>query len=348
MIRRKTFIVGAGASAEFGLPTGTQLVEKIEHFCDLKADRFGQSQSGDKIMWGAFDILPHPEGQKWNPSGLAHVASKVRQNMGLAPSIDNFLDSKRGELGWSEVGKLAIARAILEEERKSKLWFDTSNSYNLPNFANLPPNWLRELFRILVAQKSNKEFCDALASCYFITFNYDRVIEHFFHQAIKSYFDLSNEAADEICKENLAVFHVYGDLGDVNCVGAAAFGRNGDRHYLVQAASRILTFTEGAKDQAQLQIAKTYIDKADVVAFVGFGFLPLNLRILAPSNGNHYSKRTVLGTTKGMSPSNLEIAKNIIPREWYGREHYSIDFEEVASSELIWRNSMFLSELDAR
>jgi hypothetical protein len=252
-----------------------------------------------------------------------------------------------GEQGWSEVGKLAIARAILEEEYKSKLWFDTSNSYNLPNFANLPPNWLRELFRILVAQKSNKEFRDALASCYFITFNYDRIIEQFFHQAIKSYFDLSNEAADEICKENLSVFHVYGDLGEVNCVNASTFGRNTDRYYLVQAASRILTFTEGAKDQAQLQIAKANIDKADVVAFVGFGFLPLNLRILAPSSGRYYSKRTVLGTTKGMSPSNLEIAKNIILREWYGRDHYSINFEEVASNELIWRNSMFLSELDA-
>ncbi|MCU9849789.1 hypothetical protein OEZ60_17465 [Defluviimonas sp. WL0024] len=348
MQRKTTFIVGAGASAEFKFPTGRKLVSEIEQICDLRTDDFGRPISGDGLLWRAFEILPQSDGKRWNPNGLARVATKVRQNMGLAPSIDNFLDSRRGQEGWSEVGKLAIARSILDAERSSELWFDFRHTNDGPSFARFPENWLTELFRILVTRKDKEDFCIALASCRFITFNYDRVIEQFFHQSIKSYFDLSDMEVDELCRTHLSVVHVYGGLGEVSCHKSRYFGRNDDAQYLVEAASKIKTFTEGVHDSEQIALAKDWIRDCKTLIFLGFSFLPLNIRILGPNKGDRYSKGRVLGTSFGMSADNLQIARNILRHEWYGGADYDLEFHEVGAGELIWRHSMFLSEADLR
>ncbi|MEZ5911556.1 MAG: hypothetical protein R3D84_04400 [Paracoccaceae bacterium] len=201
-------------------------------------------------------------------------------------------------------------------------------------------NWLTELFRILVARKDKEDFCDALASCKFITFNYDRVIEQFFHQSIKSYFGLSDKEVDDLCKDHLSVIHVYGWLGEVDCSKSLNFGNNDDVHYLVEAASRIKTFTEGVHDSEQISMARDWIRDCNNLIFLGFSFLPLNLRVLAPNRDEKYSKGRVLGTSPyGMSEDNLEIAKNILRHEWYGGMDYNLEFDEVAANELIWRHS---------
>lgn len=346
MFRLKTFIVGAGASAEFNLPTGRQLVSQIEDLCSFNVGDFGDVISGDVMMRRAFEILPKADGKRWNTSFLADVASKVRQNMGLAPSIDNFLESKRGIEGWSEVGKLAIARAILKEERASKLWFEDNNIRNLPSFAQFPQNWLTELFRILVAQKGKDEFCEALAACRFVTFNYDRVIQQFFHQAVRSYFGLDIEASDSLCRKCLNIVHVYGGLGEVSCHDARNFGQVDNVQYLVSAAGRIKTFTEGVDGIEKISIAREWISETNALIFVGFGFLPLNLQVLAPNKGSKYSKERVIGTVRNMPPDNLRIVRNLLRNEWFGGMDYTLEFEDVPASELIWRHSLYLSEAD--
>lgn len=346
MKRRKTFIVGAGASAEFGLPTGKDLVKKIETICNIEADDFGRYKSGDRVLWQAFSALPRHDGKRWNPGFLANVAKKIRQNMGLAPSIDNFLDTHQEKEGWVEVGKLAIARAVLEAESRTNLWFDSRNTYNQPSFARLPQNWLTEIFRILVTQKGEQDFCAALKSCRFITFNYDRVIEQFFHQATKSYFNISNQRADEICEDCLNIVHVYGSLGPVTCSDPSLFGTWNDAQYLAQASSLLKTFTEGVAQRSEIELAKSWLKETEVLCFLGFGFHPLNLRALAPEKHVSYSYVSQFGTIKGMPPANLEIALNQLRFEWYEGQDFSMPFEEVAASELIWRNSLFLSEAD--
>nr|WP_321254370.1 hypothetical protein [uncultured Ruegeria sp.] len=346
MKRKKTFVVGAGASAEFGLPTGGQLVNKIERICKISADDFGRFESGDRIFWNAFSQFPRSDGESWKPAFLADVASNIRQNMGLAPSIDNFLDTHQAKEGWAEVGKLAIARTILESEASSELWFDTNNSYNRPRFAQLPENWLTELFRVLVAQKGEQEFCAALSSCRFITFNYDSVIEQFFHQAIKSYFNVTSAKADEICAETLNIVHVYGSLGPVTCTDATSFGNWKEPNYVARASTHLKTFTEGVAEPKEILKAKRWLKDTDVLCFLGFGFLPLNLQALGTEIYDGYSHKDVFGTIKGIPPANLEIAFNVLRNEWYDGDYFPMPFEDVGANELIWRNSLFLSEAD--
>ena len=45
-----TFVVGAGASNEVGLPTGRELTTKIAKMLDIKFSDFGEQHSGDKVI----------------------------------------------------------------------------------------------------------------------------------------------------------------------------------------------------------------------------------------------------------------------------------------------------------
>ena len=347
MKRIKTFIVGAGASAELGFPTGKGLVEKIEEAARFDFSDDGRFESGDPTLYRAFELLPHPEKLRWNPSGLVDVASKIRQNMGLAPSIDYFLDSKKDLVGWSDVGKILIAKCILEAERSSRLYFDRNSSILSPSFADLPSNWLTELFKILAARPEINGFIEGLRSCRFITFNYDRTIEQFFHQAIKSYFQLDDVDADKLCKDSLNVVHIYGSLGEVTCSQPQSFGCSKDVNALVAGSQKIKTFTESIDEKNDVVRAQDWVRESDTVVFLGFGFLPLNLEVIFKGL-NFPSKCRVLGTSLGIPEENLSIAKSILAYNWKGLNPRWLKFESVKCSELIWNHASYLGELDVR
>lgn len=345
MKREKVFIIGAGASKEFELPTGVELVTQIEQLCNFQISHIGNITSGDNLLRRCFKRMESSNGDNLGSAHLVQVAERIRQNMGLAPSIDNFLGSHVDKEGWVEVGKLVIARAILKAERASKLWFEDNNIYNKPDFASLKENWLTELFKTLGAGRGVDDFSAALRSCKFITFNYDRVIEHFFHQAIKSYFDLDAEATDEICRENLKIVHVYGSLGEISCQNPRGFGNVDDVTYLLSSSKAIKVFTEGFLRDDDLKRARGWIQDANALIISGFGYLPLNLRVLAPTEGA-YSLHVRFMSAKGVSPHNLEIAESIMKREWYGGKDYLLNFHDLPAHEIIRQNSFYLSEYD--
>jgi hypothetical protein len=51
MFKTKTlFIVGAGASREFGLPTGAELKAQIAHLLDIRYEHGFSQESGDRLI----------------------------------------------------------------------------------------------------------------------------------------------------------------------------------------------------------------------------------------------------------------------------------------------------------
>ena len=125
MLNKKTvFIVGAGASCEAELPAGDKLKEHIATALDIRFDDWGQRQvSGDTvIMQCIWDQVTGPDGRRGDANPLRKKAIFIRDNVRFgAISIDNFIDAhkKDGEIEF--VGKLAIARSILQAEAKFKL-----------------------------------------------------------------------------------------------------------------------------------------------------------------------------------------------------------------------------------
>lgn len=92
-------------------------------------------------------------------------------------SIDNFIDSHRGNEAIALCGKLAIVRSIVEaEKKKSKLYVDQKNSHNKLRFADVENTWFNAFFQLLTENCDWSELPGRLAKVAIVTFNYDRCI----------------------------------------------------------------------------------------------------------------------------------------------------------------------------
>ena len=171
--RRNVFIVGAGASSEFGLPTGAGLLDAIRNSATFSYDSRERLMSGDDFLK---EVFIEAERTKTGKSGVDNQAyieasNKIAQNAPLAPSIDNFLHTRRGEPFLVEVGKLLIAYEILKAERASRLFVDPHSPPLRLDYSarhskdDLAPgkSWLAQLFKLLVSQRGYPDFKSAIS-----------------------------------------------------------------------------------------------------------------------------------------------------------------------------------------
>jgi hypothetical protein len=118
--------------------------------------------------------------------------------MPLAASIDNFVDAHRGDKQTELVGKVAIVRAIIAAEKQSKLWRDPTEGPDAE--VNLDPvrnTWFAAFWRVLCNGCTASEFAERAQSIAFISFNYDRCVEHFLYHAARAYYGMQPAAAAE-------------------------------------------------------------------------------------------------------------------------------------------------------
>jgi len=159
MIRTPTvFVLGAGASAEYGLPLGSDLVQLI-------VDAVGETG----VLRKPLSICGVLE------SKLEIFAEKLhRANL---VSIDAFLEKNSPE--FVGIGKLCIGLSILfrEQDAKRKL-------------LESPPSdhWLKYVWNIMRAETNAASFSEN--KVIFVTFNYDRLVEHYFDGVLTHAFHL--------------------------------------------------------------------------------------------------------------------------------------------------------------
>jgi hypothetical protein len=302
--RRNVIIVGAGASKEYGLPTGAELAQTIAKISDIRFDDHGaRLASGNHQIVSTLRSLVASLGTgSRNINPHLHAAWRIRDNMSLAPSIDNFLDTHRHDPLLVEFGKIAICHAIQVAESSSSLHVDSNQRYPTIDFNALKNTWLEQLFKLLVAQRTFDDFLVALSQITFVSFNYDRCIHQFFYFACTSYFDLGQEAQRKLLS-TLKVLYPYGTIGQFVASGPNTnFGRVNYHEELVKSSRQIRTFTEGAESDL-LQEIRAEVASAEIVMFLGFGFLPLNMELLF--EGQRFRPIRVLGTGKGLSKDSI-------------------------------------------
>src|SRR6266853_1701782 len=146
MLSSKTvFIVGAGASSEAGLPVGSELKGIIARKLDLRFEHFSSPiGSGDLTIFEAL--------RRQYPNDINTYLGacwRVRDGIILAPSIDDFIDAHQEDETIAECGKLAIARSILEAERRSKLFYELRNIEDTVNFSSIKDTWYFGFFQLL-------------------------------------------------------------------------------------------------------------------------------------------------------------------------------------------------------
>ncbi|WP_425258463.1 hypothetical protein ACPOLB_23465 [Rubrivivax sp. RP6-9] len=304
-----TFVLGAGASFEVGMPTGYELKAKIESSLSFRLEDFRRLGGGDDQLRDALLQLSQRRGAEITPSDHLSAAKLIKTGMPQAPSIDNFIDSHRSNAKVAEVGKLAIASEILKAERASKLHVNPDRIHNRLNAGVVADTWFNAFFQLLTLNAQEKDLPERLKHVQVITFNYDRTLEHYLFHSIQNYYGCSPARAADILT-NLTVFHPYGKVGSLpwqNSGMAVPFG--GDMHSsaLIQVSTLLRTFTEGTSEsESQINTIRSAVFEAEILTFLGFAYHELNLELLfgaARDSPIRHSKQ-VYGTAMGISESN--------------------------------------------
>lgn len=330
MFNSKTlFIVGAGASKEAGLPTGAELKSRIASTIDIRfEDGFRQSR-GDHIVTEA--LRRHTASPQTNQRGdinpYLQAAWMVRDAMSQALSIDNFIDAHRDDEKIALVGKLGIVRCILQAERSSRIYFDHRQAEKL-QFGSLSDTWFSAFFQLATETVPKAEAMRAFENVSFITFNYDRCIEHFLVQALKNYYNFDDVAAQALVQQ-VPIIHPYGRVGCLPWQAGnsriAFGGHNHDRgDELLAVSAQVKTFTERIEDEAALQAMRRCVQEAETIVFLGFAYHPMNLALIAPEERSN-AKR-IFGTAKGMSDSDTKAVTADLPA-WLKRKPQHVEIE---------------------
>lgn len=321
MAKRTVYVIGAGASFEAGLPTGQELKMDIARRLNLNHYERDRAIRGESNIYQALKAATH--GGK---NGLFHSyiseCQHISENMPLAISIDNFLDSERDNDKLALCGKLAIISSILSAERGSKFYFDRVSSRKKLSFSELEGTWYLPFFRTLTEGCNAEEVKAILGSITLIIFNYDRCIEHFLMQAFMSYYRLSEDAAAELI-ECLEIIHPYGKVGsliwqDDSKDTSVEFGFDVLESKLIGHAKEIRTFTEGTSGIYKNKITAA-MEKAGRLIFLGFACHPLNMELLSRvgfEDGYMYESRidcfvTSLGSSKSDQESIMRAIQHM-------------------------------------
>jgi hypothetical protein len=317
VFRSKTlFIVGAGASQEAGLPTGIQLTRMIAEKLDIRYDAFSDPHSpktGDRAIASA--IVNYAKAKNSDPNLFLQRAWKIRDAMPQAISIDNFIDAHSSDPGVVLCGKLGITQAILESEQQSKLYFDERPGANATfDHTKVDGTWYLPFFKLLTENLRKEKVDTVFDNVSFITFNYDRCIEHYLYHALQNYYDISDQDTDTLMGK-LQVLHPYGVVGrlpwqDRN--SNVSFGGVSRNVNLLNLASQIKTFTEQIEDSQELWAIRSHVQHAGIIVYLGFAFHELNMKLLSSETASNVKR--VFGTAVGISDA--DIRDTIVESIW--------------------------------
>lgn len=305
-----TFVVGAGASSEYGLPVGDKLKKDI--VAALRPRSPGGNVQDQELYYAMVNLARADTDSPNNIQSYINAVDHISHSLVLSPSIDNFINSHQGDRRVEIVGKLGIAKCILDSERNSSLSLklernpDPYSPQIKPrlNFNDFADTWMVALFMILNQDCRFQNLKANLSKIALVIFNYDRCVEQFLFEAIKSFYRVGEaEAKDAL--STLHIYHPYGVIGSLPWQAGdhIPFGARSDSHVLERAAGNIKTFSESnAVNDSDTREIRGLIAGSKSLVFLGFGFIPLNMRLLQPASHHPNCKRnTVFATTYNVS-----------------------------------------------
>lgn len=298
MSAKHVFIVGAGASADFGLPVGKQLAAIIR---SRIVEDFAR---GDQRGLSA-EISRHVElGDE-----MYTAADRLAAALVLDRTIDQTLHVMRNVPRLVELGKFCIAYVIAQSERSSSLFALDSKTTDISALLTLRESWLHKLFDKIAGDEdySPDSIGRTFSNIAFITFNYDRCIEQYlFHALTKIVGWSESDARDAL--GSLSIEHVFGSLGTIHHLGGdSQFGS--PRQNAFHTSEGIVTYREEYRDIARLAKIRGIVASAKSVTWLGFGFAPENMELLIPEG--HAVDCPHRATTLGLTSSSVRIARRI-------------------------------------
>lgn len=270
MFREQTvIIVGAGASAEFGISTGLSIFKSA---LQLQEPRIHQGVIGFAFQHGFKWYL---EGQKNPELARKYPAFKKRVQSSFSPSIDrlawlneDIADVCRAFSSYAILKDLYIENAHHNAEMTNpEVWFQyRKRKDHLGAFVGNAPNWIGRCVDKWIGDASGPEDTDPNVLT-FVTFNYDLLIEEAFSNFVST--PHRYKSAEPMRLPN--VFHVHG-----------AFDGYPDElttDYMLRC-QRAIKYIEDGGDIEAVRRSKIRLEQAQHIIAVGFDFDEKNVSLL--------------------------------------------------------------------
>lgn len=295
MGKRTTFVLGAGASVDYGMISQRDLPSKLFSECHRPNAKKVLHELGiDQVTLNDF----------------------IESMNNCRVSYDEWLDTNDR---YRELGKILISLILLNCEA------------GIPARRN--DSWYGSLYDHHFHKRQLSKFAEACKNIRFITFNYDRTLEYFMHMVLSNQFRDQQDLVNEQLKK-LEVIHIHGKFADlphesVDNIPYGAVFKNinesdpkkfnvSDTANYVRKASKKIDFMFGETDLNRIQRIHEMINESDNIMFMGFGYDPANLKKLGIFD-DIFTNKIVKGTIKGLSQreiSNvLEQMSGIVSKE---------------------------------
>ncbi len=316
MLRNRTlFVVGAGASSEFGLPLGVKLADQIAKKLHFKFDY--NLVEGDSEFLNALR-------QKFQEAEVVNsylrACARIKTGIGLARSIDNYIDTHKEDLEVALVGKLAIVDCIAKAEKSCTLYFDPNSTIRNFDLGVLGKTWIAELVDILFQGVPKSNVVSVFDNLSIISFNYDRCIQQALVLALHTLYHLDFSQCYELVSA-LQIIYPYGGLGTLssaNNTNNIPFGADIYQPYLFNLSKNIRTYSEQVADAELVRQISAEVTRAENIVFLGCAYHSQNLSMLR-SRSIELTKN-IFGTAIGISDNGVEQKKSSLMQNIYGQE----------------------------
>jgi hypothetical protein len=254
--RPTVFVLGAGASLPFGLPSTSELKTEIQNNLRV-GNQVGQLAEATQMS------------ARLLAENARQLASELEASQ--LGSVDQFLESNRRGEQYLLLARPAIAQVLLPRESPAQI--------------HAGPDWLGDLYLRLIELGGIESLGQHRIS--FITFNYDRSLEFYLFSSVKGATGWKDSEVAGLLQD-IEILHMYGSLGPLPWQAgtdrAISYGVDQPDGLTIRLAMRGLRLIGDTEDPGQFDRAKELIRNAEQVFFMGFGFGEANLRRLVPED----------------------------------------------------------------
>ncbi|MGE3979940.1 MAG: hypothetical protein AB7F70_00785 [Candidatus Omnitrophota bacterium] len=281
------FVLGAGASCDFGYPTGLELIRNISKSLLKPSEKLLQELD---LLESVAEMLEAAWSTNLKLSNYCQMLGNRIYFSGVT-SIDRFISINQDNNVYQDICKYMIVRELLSAERRS-LNPCAKEEGNLSNECfRWRQNWLRVFFGCFFVKNTIDDLLKYLEcnKVCFISFNYDRLMEYFLVQAIINLYGLEIEGKPEDLKKlntvmnAVKILHVYGKFDGKNIDIKKLlrdYGALGGDISSLSKNIQTIRFDQTLPDEYSL-----VIEKSKKVYFLGFGFDDMNVNILTKNIG---------------------------------------------------------------
>lgn len=325
MFRKKTtFVIGAGAGVDIGMPTGAELIDEISKRVNIAFER-GQRRTGSATVEQALRMAAGEEGIE--PNRLFSAGRMISTGARQMRSIDNYIHTHSHDEAIKICGKIGIVEAILDYEKRCALFMDTKK--HPPKFRDgkkAADSWLDQFMHLVVSEVViQKDLEDIFSNLAIINFNYDRCLEQFMLKSLMDTFAISEgKAAGLISK--LLLHHPYGKIAPLPWQTDRGRGLplGGDPdffdYHIQPHAKNIKTYNEEVQESQRLREVRRFLLDSRNVVFLGFHFHSQNVKLIqSPESDSRLNIYHTFISTYGRRPPEKEVIAQQVKELLHGK-----------------------------